>query len=1119
MKKDLVNKFDLEAAFKALNEVEIPTVKGIRPNRENLQEKFTKKLVTDILVEDYFDINDSAELEKAQEEREAEVAKAKLARIEKIVDLDAESEEDLLPSYVGKLIIQCPQCMTLFYKKAEDIEKSEENPEVVNLNEPCQHCGNTSGYTLVGKVDQVGEEEAENYDVEDFEDELNLDFPEGTEEVDPEGTGEGANEETEEVAAEEEEELSLEPIEGEEEEEEEVKESLTEDIEDEIEETEEVSEDEIKEEPVEEILTSVEEVKEIAAEAGEEVAEVVKENPEVEAEEIKEITDEVVDNALEVEEKTEEEVVEDEEIIEAEEDEEVVEESLTEAVDKDLDDKLKAHNEYIEYLKDEIEKAEKSLENAKNDFVKKSIKSRIEALKADLEAALPEALKDEVVADELPTPEESGLEDAAENKEEEPKEETKESLTESLKNEEEVEEALIGDINLNVDARGQSVGIAGGQGGAMGGVDATNSDKLDEFVGPAVASIAAASASNGVSKAIGKAFEDLETEQKLDEVETALAKSKAEDFIVEKAELKESPVVDALNKLEAELSEGKLPREPQVYDHKGNLIKVKDPEVLKIWDKVITQAEADGIDFWNDYKVQKQLIDKACTPDEIEKLKNVEFEDGIIRSAYESLKEAKEEVSDEEFRAMLKNPVFNEGCKKEEELTEEIPSAPTAPFDKAIDAIENAGEDLTPEEQKQEEAELAAKEKVVGESLVESSALLADDGTLATLIYPNRLDPDARREKLLADPTFVKALEVFIKTHNMEAAPEDLEPGVTLVDDMYDCAFEGIKGEDLEDTLDEIISYYIDIKAEEQLTEAAPQGEFVSKLKRSYSSTELMVKELKKHPLFSGFSTRVIQRILLPYYIDNMGRENLSAQSMIDFFTEEGFAPYVLDHFMTMDPLARKELLQADTKFMLIFNAWAREYDSYPSSIDDLEPGETKFGYALDVVFFLDGGKVYRPDLTRRSINIFSKLYANGQFDKAIAEAEYPTPVRPAPVRLAAVEDLNEESFNKLTENYLTEVYSNVKSFEATDCNLNDNKLIIEGIITFKSGRTKTTTFIYEANQSENNKLILEGLNADFATEKAFVLTCNIDTANCLVVESLSYKYNINKTLVEGLLK
>jgi hypothetical protein len=104
-----------------------------------------------------------------------------------------------------------------------------------------------------------------------------------------------------------------------------------------------------------------------------------------------------------------------------------VNEELTEAVDKELDDKLKAHNEYIEYLKEMIEKEEQSLANAKNDFVKKSIQSRIDALKADLEAALPEALKDEVET-ELPTAEEVELE-ATENTEE--KEETKESLKEA----------------------------------------------------------------------------------------------------------------------------------------------------------------------------------------------------------------------------------------------------------------------------------------------------------------------------------------------------------------------------------------------------------------------------------------------------------------------------------------------------------------------------------------------------------------------------------------------------------------------------------------------------------------------------------------------------------------
>lgn len=188
MKKETVKMFNLEAAFKALDELEIPAVTGGRTiaNRINLHERLHAKDAHEVLIEDYFDVNDVDELEAAKEEREAEVAKAKLARIEKIVDLDAETEDDILPSYEGKIIMQCPQCMTLFYKNEEDIEKSEETPDVVNVNEICQHCGNSSGYTLVGKVGKIDETEAENFELEDLpveenDSEADLDN-EGTEE-------------------------------------------------------------------------------------------------------------------------------------------------------------------------------------------------------------------------------------------------------------------------------------------------------------------------------------------------------------------------------------------------------------------------------------------------------------------------------------------------------------------------------------------------------------------------------------------------------------------------------------------------------------------------------------------------------------------------------------------------------------------------------------------------------------------------------------------------------------------------------------------------------------------------------------------------------------------------
>ena len=736
MRKESVQKFDLEAAFKALNEVEIPVVKGIRPNRENLQEKFNRKLVSDILVEDYFDVGDSNELEQAQEEREAEIAKAKLARIEKIVDLEAETEEDLLPSYVGKFIMQCPQCMMLFYKNEEDIEKSEENPEVVNLNEPCQHCGNSSGYTLVGKVDTVGEDEAAQYDAEDFSDENELDLNFDEEPVE-ETSGEETEEAEEDTATEEgnEEELELAPIEDEE-----------------------ASEDSEEEE---------------------------------------------------------------------------VKESLTEEIDKDLDAKLKAHNDYIEYLKDMISKEETSLATAKNEFVKKSIQSRIDALRADLEAALPEALKDEVTAEELPTPEEADMGAAAENKED--TKEKKESLTEGLR-----------------------TWVCVFDGSELGTVEAENEDD---------------------------AYEQM-------------------------------------------------------------------------------------IDIW-----------------------------------------------------------------------------PELPYGKY-------------------------------------------DGVA-------------------------------------EVWPKDMD--------------EALNKEDLE--------------------EDAPVGT----LKRKLAATELIVKELKTYPLFSTLSTRTIQRVLLPYYIENMGRADMSAQSVLEFFEYEGFATYVLDHFTTIDPLARKELLKADAQFMEIFMAYVTEYDLYTGNKDELGAGTDAFDAAFEIAFALNpDGTIDDADICRKTIQTFGLMYVAGKFDKALVvesltedtdnldalldSEEFKKPISDKEIEnikakyesieedvapgaesvmmmrnivdtWESVEDLDDETFNKLTESYLTEVYSNVKSFEATGCDLKDNKLVVEGIITFKSGKTKPTTFVYEAKETSDKKVILEGLNEDFTSEKAFTLNCKVDTENCLIVESLNYKYSINNTLVEGSIK
>lgn len=198
--KSSVTKFDLEAAFKALEDIDYTeSDKGLVARRKNLAESVKRsqgKIVTESLLEDYYDLEDAEDLDKAADARAEEVAQAKLARIEKIVDLDAKTADELLPSYVGKVIVQCPQCMTLFYKNEEDIEKDPDDPTNCNVNEPCQHCGNISGYTLIGKVDAVDEpvEEPVEEESEDSELDLNLEETEDSEESDLEADSEESDE-------------------------------------------------------------------------------------------------------------------------------------------------------------------------------------------------------------------------------------------------------------------------------------------------------------------------------------------------------------------------------------------------------------------------------------------------------------------------------------------------------------------------------------------------------------------------------------------------------------------------------------------------------------------------------------------------------------------------------------------------------------------------------------------------------------------------------------------------------------------------------------------------------------------------------------------------------------
>ena len=114
---------------------------------------------------------------------------------EEIIDVEAETCDDLQDNYIGKVIIECDCCHTRLYKDQEDLilGSSEDGVELFNVDEECPVCHTTSGYRVIGKIEQYSDdahkedeeehdddepkevekpEEAEEHDDDDFEEEV-----------------------------------------------------------------------------------------------------------------------------------------------------------------------------------------------------------------------------------------------------------------------------------------------------------------------------------------------------------------------------------------------------------------------------------------------------------------------------------------------------------------------------------------------------------------------------------------------------------------------------------------------------------------------------------------------------------------------------------------------------------------------------------------------------------------------------------------------------------------------------------------------------------------------------------------------------------------------------------
>lgn len=96
-----------------------------------------------------------------------------------VIDADADTEDDLQDSYVGKVILDCTVCHSKLYKSKDKVTLDDAE-ELANVGEECPYCYNVDGFKVIGEVASF---DCDDCDTEDKKD---IDEPEHTEDDDEE---------------------------------------------------------------------------------------------------------------------------------------------------------------------------------------------------------------------------------------------------------------------------------------------------------------------------------------------------------------------------------------------------------------------------------------------------------------------------------------------------------------------------------------------------------------------------------------------------------------------------------------------------------------------------------------------------------------------------------------------------------------------------------------------------------------------------------------------------------------------------------------------------------------------------------------------------------------------
>lgn len=106
-----------------------------------------------------------------------------------VIDPEAETEDELQDTYIGKVILHCPVCNSMIYKDLEDIVKDDVE-ELVNIGEECPYCYTSEGFKVIGIVSPFEETSEKEEEQEDDKEDPAEEEKEPEEQVDKELTEE-----------------------------------------------------------------------------------------------------------------------------------------------------------------------------------------------------------------------------------------------------------------------------------------------------------------------------------------------------------------------------------------------------------------------------------------------------------------------------------------------------------------------------------------------------------------------------------------------------------------------------------------------------------------------------------------------------------------------------------------------------------------------------------------------------------------------------------------------------------------------------------------------------------------------------------------------------------------